>query len=518
MITKNFKALMALILQSSNNNTGTVPVKGVNGTTYYATNNLAFPKNPSLGFTLSETAAGVSFGTSGTAATENDYKLGSAITSGLSASVLHSSKMESDGPASTLKFTVTNTSGSSITIREVGFKQTLAVSSTQGAAGTSSVVCLLDRTVLSTPLTIASGDSAILNYKLKTLTDGSGGGGGSDDPTPSGTPTLTITSMPTRTTYDESTGYTLNLSGLVVTYKDASGSTTNVTNSCTFDPANGSTLTQPTAGSSRTQTVRATYAGLSASFTVIVTKAASSDDTYVNGVKIVPWTTGADADVAAMIDAAHQGTINLQTDGGWRVGDVRSVPIGRYTIPTDHVIKAKTHSLVITSFAKLNNQTNNVMQVDFTAGPAWGISGTPYASSEFVTYHVTALAEAMPSYIYTRLVGMRITTNNSAGYISDQKLALRTCGEILGDCTDSLGNTIGYASDQIDYYKTAANRIKTCSQDLTGSAQGAYKYWTRIQANDQAGANGYHYIDTDGNTVGSSTHNTALAICPFFCL
>ena len=48
------------------------------------------------------------------------------------------------------------------------------------------------------------------------------------------------------------------------------------------------------------------------------------------GVTIVPWSTGTDEEIAAMIAAAHAGKINLQTDGGWAVGDVRSITVGAF--------------------------------------------------------------------------------------------------------------------------------------------------------------------------------------------
>lgn len=63
---------------------------------------------------------------------------------------------------------------------------------------------------------------------------------------------IAVTTQPTKTEYD--VGDTLDLTGIVVTASYSDGTTADVTSSCTFSPANGSTLS--TAG---TQTVTASY-------------------------------------------------------------------------------------------------------------------------------------------------------------------------------------------------------------------------------------------------------------------
>ena len=51
----------------------------------------------------------------------------------------------------------------------------------------------------------------------------------------------------------------------------------------------------------------------------------------VAGVECASFLTATDAQIAAMIDAARQGTIDLQTDCGWAVGDVRSIHVDAWT-------------------------------------------------------------------------------------------------------------------------------------------------------------------------------------------
>ena len=39
------------------------------------------------------------------------------------------------------------------------------------------------------------------------------------------------------------------------------------------------------------------------------------------------WATGTDAEIAALLDAAAAGSVDLQRDAGWAVGDVRRIPL-----------------------------------------------------------------------------------------------------------------------------------------------------------------------------------------------
>lgn len=75
-------------------------------------------------------------------------------------------------------------------------------------------------------------------------------------------PRIDVTTMPTKTTYsgdDYSNG--LDLTGIVVEYIDSDGTKTNVTSSCVFNPADGSSLTPPQSVSQQTVTVSYTASG-----------------------------------------------------------------------------------------------------------------------------------------------------------------------------------------------------------------------------------------------------------------
>ena len=174
MITKNFKQIMKCILQSTPNSTpyGWLPVKNVNNNIYYCSSYFnSYPRSPNETFTLSATTVGFSVGSGDTAATEDDYQLENTITSGLTAQVNRVAEFDNTGnPFLRYDIMLTNNTASDITVREIGYKQNIACSDTQGGTGTTNRVCLIDRTVLAEDVVIAaSGGYQVIRYTLKTV-------------------------------------------------------------------------------------------------------------------------------------------------------------------------------------------------------------------------------------------------------------------------------------------------------------------------------------------------------------
>ena len=160
-------------------------------------------------------------------------------------------------------------------------------------------------------------------------------------------------------------------------------------------------------------------------------------------VEIVPWSTGTDEQIVAMIQAAHNGDIDLQTDGGWAVGDKRTISVGAFTAYNGKSISAQSGEIVISSFNDYMN-CGCVMQFDFSKPLSGGkgrinnnSDGNRYANSEFVTITV-------PAMITT------IVTVNS-------KLALRSEYEYFGACTYSYDGEYDI-NGQTDYWKDDANK------------------------------------------------------------
>lgn len=175
MITKNFKALLAVILQSAGNTdtNGLLPIKSQTGTTIYLSfrqNGFPYSVYNSVSIASSASNNGIRLGTGNTQATENDYNLESRITSGLTASspAVTYDVDENGNPYKEFLFTLTNTTNSDITVAEIGYFQQVYTSTSKGA-NTSTTTIMLDRTVLSTPVTVPANDSAAIKYTLKTI-------------------------------------------------------------------------------------------------------------------------------------------------------------------------------------------------------------------------------------------------------------------------------------------------------------------------------------------------------------
>ena len=408
MINRNLKNLLSMGLQSAAGTYGCMPINGVDGRTYYHPGQFAFPSSRTAATTLSATAAGISVGKGATAATEDDLNLENTITSGINLT-LTETVLGCDEPGQPwvqYKITVTNTGSEEITVTEVGYKQT--VKGTRWPKGTSAgdVVCLIDRTVLSTPVTIAAGDAGVILYKLRT------------NPTPART---------------------------------------------------------------------------------------------VSGVEIVSWTWGTDEQVAAMLTAARSGTIDLQTDGGWKVGDVRLVQISAFSSgDVNHA--AQTVALVISSFEEYEG-CGNIMQFDFldalAAGNRMNATSTNaggYGESEMKTVTLPALEAALPSWLRGLLKTFSVKA--SAGSQSDtietvtgNKLALRSEVEIFGTTTYSKPGE----GAQVELYKRVSQRSKTTPSNL---------WWERSP--NGSGSAHFCYVYNGSPNYGDAAY--AHGVAPFGCI
>ena len=112
---------------------------------------------------------GLHIGSGTTAPTENDYKLQTQITSGISV-VLTGTVRGVDTnnlPYMDLTYTITNTSSSSITIAELGLvSQNIYCCTSSTATSATSNQVLLDRTLLSTPITFPANETAAVKYRI----------------------------------------------------------------------------------------------------------------------------------------------------------------------------------------------------------------------------------------------------------------------------------------------------------------------------------------------------------------
>ena len=173
MLTKNFHALMALILTSNGNVVkGLLPVTDVTNFSSYAANQCysSMPGTVYTDFTLAANNAGISVGSGSTAASANDYQLESTITEGISVVMNRVTGKDNSGyPYLRFDIMIANIGESAVTVSEIGYKQSLRVCDTLGGTSIGNRTCLIDRSVLASPVTISPGDYAVIRYILMTV-------------------------------------------------------------------------------------------------------------------------------------------------------------------------------------------------------------------------------------------------------------------------------------------------------------------------------------------------------------
>ena len=174
MITKWFKSYLASMISSIGVSTPTpVQIKKTSGDMVYigflsgssAGNVFPFTAYSDVGYSIG--ARGIWLGSGTTTPTEEDYNMPNQITSGISCSTSKTNGVDENGNAfSKYILTVTNTSGSAKTISEIAFAQ--GIPAAPSPTGSVSWECvMLDHTLLDSPVTIAAGDVAVIEYTLK---------------------------------------------------------------------------------------------------------------------------------------------------------------------------------------------------------------------------------------------------------------------------------------------------------------------------------------------------------------
>lgn len=416
MVTRNFLNILAMALQAGSDRGG-VPGRAVNGESRYFNGTLSFLSSPTKDVTKDANAAGISVGTGNTAATEDDWQLESTLTSGINIT-LTATVYGNDAPGIPYvqySVTVTNTGSEPITVKEIGYKQTVGSVRYPGAANdSSSKVFLLDRTVLDTPVTIAAGDAGIITYKLRTI------------------PRL----------YDT-----------------------------------------------------------------------------VEGVQMVSFADGTDEQIAAILDAAAAGTIDLQTDAGWRVGDKRKIPLEAFTGGNNVTCPAQDVFIAISSFEEYMG-CGNVLQFDFvdctSAQFRMNSSSTTtggYAASEMYTTTLPALVEALPAWLKSRLKTFSVLAGNGGAAPASQtvetvtgnKLALRSEVEVFGTHPYSPAGE----GEQVEYYKGAdVTHVK--NRGISGSA---VTWWERSAYSSNSFCN-----VSNGGSTNLYIASSACGLAPFGCI
>lgn len=142
-------------------------VKSYMGNIFYVTPSITTSSLSFISNAITETTtSGVIVGSGNTPATENDYCLENQIT-GLTATNSNSVYYDADNFRfiQRVEYTISNNTGNSVTIKEIGRVCSCNTSSTRGNTTNSSAKCfLIDRTVLDVPVEIPNGESSVVRY------------------------------------------------------------------------------------------------------------------------------------------------------------------------------------------------------------------------------------------------------------------------------------------------------------------------------------------------------------------
>lgn len=283
---------------------------------------------------------------------------------------------------------------------------------------------------------------------------------------------VAITTPPTKVEYYSSEA--LDLSGIVVTGTFDNGVVVDITDDCTFSPANGTILT----GNETSVTVSFTWGKK----TYTTTQAIS-----VTLLKIVTWAGGTDEEIVKMVELADLGIINLSDY--WAVGDTRTVQLSAMSatgVGENHSAQEVDLVLMHAGGYELNKAVASgrttcsfiVGQKDSLATAGYMNSSNnnsgSWIGSERRAWCNSVYKNALPSTLLPIFKQFNTTTAKTYGGSENQTsvdyFAFPAEREVFASIVCSNSAEFN-ALFQFDYYKTASNRIKKYGK--IGSAS----YW-----------------------------------------
>ena len=174
MILRNYYNILDAVLQGGNMGNLTAFVK-TDGSKMNARYNSSSDSNyiKAIGFhdltslRSSLDYQGVVLGNGTTEPSLDDYTLSGSVITGLTGTISRTGTSNAEGSAETTAIiTVTNSNSYDVTISEVGY---IGYFNLYYAAttGSKSIYCMLDRTVLDTPVTIPAGGIGLVTYTIR---------------------------------------------------------------------------------------------------------------------------------------------------------------------------------------------------------------------------------------------------------------------------------------------------------------------------------------------------------------
>ena len=324
---------------------------------------------------------------------------------------------------------------------------------------------------------------------------------------------IAIATQPAKTIYEK--GDSLDLTGMTVKATYNSGATAVVTG-WTTSPASGATLS--TLGG-QTVTVSYTENGVTktTSFTVQV------------NVKTVAWATGTDAEIAAMVEAADKGLINL-TDY-WAVGQERTVSLSAMAATgVGETHAAQTATLVLmdktcTGFTLATATSGGKTKPSFIVGLKNSLAEAGYMRSDGYntdgwsvsqrrTWCNDVFRPAIPSAIRGIFKQFKWKqgrgAGNSSGLIeTTDYFGLAPEKAVFGAASYSFSDEAALYSHWT-WYQTSANRIKKL-----GDSSSASNWW---ECSPRSGNSGnFCNVNSYGGASNNGANNN-YGLAPFGCI
>lgn len=174
MLTKGAKRIMAAVFAMPGTDSVEryfIPFKSISNNTRYA--KLTNGSWPAINYfvfeqNITNAAIGIAVGSGSTAATDDDYNLENAIpyynVNGY-VSILNIS-MKNDYPCVELLVSVSNIGNSAFTVSEIGYFMRVESKTSPDASSGGPATMLIDRSVLSTPVTVAAGETKEIKYTI----------------------------------------------------------------------------------------------------------------------------------------------------------------------------------------------------------------------------------------------------------------------------------------------------------------------------------------------------------------
>lgn len=248
-----------------------------------------------------------------------------------------------------------------------------------------------------------------------------------------------------------------------------------------------------------------------------------ADISSVLPVEIVPWATGTDAQIAAMIAALDDGRITIQ-DTGWQIGDERTVSLAAMEatgVGETHAAQEVTLVLMdsqhydlvgggkdhfVVGLKNCLNEMGYMNSTDTSAG-SW-------ESSACRTWCNNVFKNAIPETLRNCFKQFEVITctewNGTTNTTSDDYFALFAEKEVFGERTFS-NETEAAALTQIAYYATEANRIKTVNGE-------AGIWWERSPGVAPGGEGRYFCGVSNGGGAGGDSASSNGGLAPFGCI